>query len=115
MAFSVRLTGLAKNTGKQLFQTEPPWWPAKTLKDDPRMKKSVTDGYLDYRATLSLAEAQALHERYRPEARIGVFELEAWQKTIRPMLAELDAVLGPRSAEFGEFEICVFEWESGLG
>ena len=115
MAFSVRLTGLAGNSRKQLFQMEPPWWPAKVLKDDPRMKESVTDGYLDYRASLSVAEVRAIHERFRAEACGGVFGFEPWQKTIRPMLAELDVVLGPRSAAFGEFELCVFEWESGLG
>ncbi len=115
MAFSVRLTGLARHSGEQIFRMEPPWWPANVLKDDPRMKKSITDGYLDYRATLSIEETQAIHERFRTESRRGVFGFETWQRTIRPMLAELDSVLGPRSAEFGEFEICVFEWESGLG
>ena len=45
-----------------------------------------------------------------------------WKKPCDPklaaqnkMLAELDAAFGPRAAEFGEFELCVFEWESGLG
>jgi hypothetical protein len=115
MAFSVRLTGFAEHSKEPLFRIEPPWWPAGVLKDDPRMRQSVTDGYLDYRATLSAAEARAIHERFRPDARRGVFEMEAWQNTIRPMLAELDAVLGPRSAEWAEFELWVFEWESGLG
>ena len=78
------------------------------------MQEIVTAGYLDYRSTLSVAETRALHAQFLPAASRGVFAAEAWQEIIRPMLAELDAVLGPRSAEFGEFELCVFEWESGL-
>ena len=97
-----------------MLRMEPPWWSAKELKDDPRMQETVTDGYLDYLAILSVAEVRALHEQFRPAASRGVFAAEAWQEIIRPMLAELDAVLGPRAAEFGKFELCVFEWESGL-
>lgn len=78
------------------------------------MQETVTDGYLDYRSTLSLAEVRAFHEQFRPAADRGVFAAEAWQEIIRPMLAELDAALGPHSAEFGQFELCIFEWESGL-
>ena len=115
MAFSVRLTGFAVKSGEEIFRMEPPWWPVNELKDDPRMKKSVTDGYLDYRAILSVAEARTIHERFKPKASSGTFEFESWQKIIRPMLVELDTVLGARSAEFSEFELCVFEWESGLG
>jgi hypothetical protein len=114
VAFSVRLIGWAERSGESLFRMEPPWWPVRTLKDDPRLQESVTDGYLDYRATLSAAEVRVLHERFRPEAVRGVFAANAWQEIIQPMLAELDAVLGSRSAEFGKFELCVFEWESGL-
>lgn len=114
MAFSVRLTGWAERSGKELLRVEPPWWPAAALKDDPRMQESVGDGYLDYRATLSMAEIRTLHARFKPQADRGVFAAEAWQKIIRPVLAELDAALGPRSAEFEKFELCVFEWESGL-
>jgi hypothetical protein len=115
MAFSVRLTGFGCLPGKPLLQMEPPWWPVQALKEDPRMRESVGDGYLDYRASLSVAEARAMHERLKPEACRGVLGTAPWQDVVRPMMVELDAVFGSRAGEFAEFEVRVFEWESGLG
>ena len=114
MAFSVRLTGFAVQSGKQIFRMEPPWWPANVLREDPRMKETIEDGYLDFKATLSAEEARAIHERFRQAASSGVFGSKQWQAIICPMLVELDAVFGARVADFGNFEVCVFEWESGL-
>ncbi len=114
MAFSVRLTGFAVQSGKQIFRMEPPWWPANVLREDPRMKETIEDGYLDFKATLSAEEVRAIHERFRQDGCRGVFGSEQWQAIICPMIVELDAVFCARAAEFGEFEICVFEWESGL-
>lgn len=115
MAFSVRLTGFSAKSGEEIFKMEPSWWPASVLREDPRMTKSATGGYLDFMATLSVDEARAVHELFRPAAVAGVFGSTEWQEIIGPMMAELDAVFGPRSVEFGKFELCVFEWESGLG
>ena len=115
MAFSVRLTGYSARDGRPILKIEPPWWPAGVLKDDPRARQSVTDGYLDYVITLSPADTLALHARFRAAAGQGVFDCEQWQALIKPMLAELDAALGPNASEFAGFEVCVFEWESGMG
>lgn len=115
MAFFVRITGFDARSGMESFRLEPPWWPATALKDDPRMVQSVNSGYLDFKATLSASEARALHEQFRPQAIAGAFASASWQDLIRPMLAELDEALGARAAEFGKFEVCVMEWESGLG
>lgn len=115
MAFAVRLTGISEVTGRQAFSMEPNWWSAKELKNDPRMKETVTDGYLDYRMMLSVDETRAIHERFKQTAGAGVFRDKDWQNIIRPMMEELDEVFGARAAEFSQFEICVFEWESGLG
>ena len=114
MAFSVRLTGRPVRSGEPAFTIEPSWWPAGELRSDPRLRESVNDGYLDYQAELSIAEARALHERFRAAAVGGVFDCGPWQEIIWPMLAELDAVFGPRAAEFAGFTLSVFEWESGF-
>lgn len=114
MAFSVRLTGFDAKTGREILRMEPPWWPAGVLKDDPRMTSSVSDGYLDYRTSLSISEARNVHLQFRPDAGKGVFACAQWQATILPMLTELDTVFGSRLWEFGRFEVWVFEWESGL-
>lgn len=114
MAFSVRLTGFDAKTGGEILRMEPPWWPANVLKDDPRMRQSVSNGYLDYQATLTVSDARNMHLQFLPNACHGVFECTQWQASLKPMLAELDVVFGPRLWEFGRFEVCVFEWESGL-
>lgn len=115
MAFSVRLTGFPVEPGKPLFQIEPTWWPANVIRKDPRMKETFADGYLDYRALLSVEDVREIHEQYRVAASQGVFGSAQWQDIIHPMITDLDAVLGVRSAEFGHFEVWVYEWESGLG
>ena len=116
MAFAVRITGCPKAASAPPFELEPPWWPEKELREDPRFQPpSAGGGYLDYAADLSLPEFRALHERFRPRAGRGVFSWEDWQKIIRPMLAQLDLVSGPRADEFTRFRVVVFEWESGLG
>jgi len=115
MAFAIRITGYTRKANEPSFEMEPPWWPEKELRDDPRFQASQADGYLDYTADLSVAEARALHERFKPRASRGVFAFAGWQKIIRPMLAELDLVFGPRADEFSRFRVVVFEWESGMG
>jgi hypothetical protein len=115
MAWFVHLTGFDRNTGKPLLKMEPSWWPANEIKNDPRLRETITDGYLDYRAELSVDEARVIHERFRSAARQGVFNCDSWEALIRPMMEELDSALGPRSTEFSGFALCVSEWESGLG
>ncbi len=114
MAFSVRITGYLKETGAPAFETEPPWWPERELRQDARFQASAADGYLDYDADLSVAATRELHERFRPAATQGVFAYSGWQAQIQPMLTALDRVLDVRASEFARFHVRVFEWESGL-
>jgi hypothetical protein len=114
MAFAVRITGQPKDPGAPVFRMEPPWWPARELREDPRFREAENGGYLDYQADLSLPEARALHERFRPLAGRGAFADADWQKIIRPLLEELVLVFGPRAEEFSYFRVAVFEWESGM-
>lgn len=94
---------------------EPPWWPDREIREDPRFQASKTaSGYLDYGAELSVEEARKMHERFRPRATTGVYEYSGWQEIIQPMLRDLDLVFGPRAHEFSHFHVGVFEWESGL-
>lgn len=113
MAFSVRVTGYAP-AGEQLFDLEPPWWDQAELRQDPRMRSTVSDGYLDYDAELSAQETHALHEHFRPRATRGAFADEDWQKLIQPMLRQLDAHFGREHGHLSHCRIHVFEWESGL-
>ena len=115
MAFSVRLTGYARQTGETLFRAEPPWWLASAFRADTRWcTPTIEDGYVDYHADLSVAAARALHEQHRSRATQGVFADADWQAIIRPLLDDLDNVFGRRASEFSHFRITVFEWESGL-
>jgi hypothetical protein len=113
VAFSVKIIGYA-GAGKQIFDMEPPWWDQAELRQDPRMRKTVSDGYLDYDAELSTQEARDLHEHFRPRATRGAFADEAWQEIIQPMLRQLDAYLGRKPEHLSHCRIHVFEWESGL-
>ncbi len=115
MAFSVRLTGYAQQTGEALFRVEPPWWSASALRADERWGVPTIDaGYVDYHADLGVAETRALHEQYRSRATQGVFADADWQFQIQPMLELLDIIFGVRASEFSHFRVTVFEWESGL-
>ena len=113
MAFSVRVTGYAP-AGEQLFDLEPPWWDQAELRQDPRMRTTVSDGYLDYDAELSAQEACDLHEHFRPRATRGAFADEDWQELIQPMLRQLDAHFEREHSHLSYCRIHVFEWESGL-
>ena len=113
MAFSVRVTGYAP-AGEQLFDLEPPWWDQAELRQDPRMRSSVSDGYLDYDVELAAQEARDLHEHFRPRAARGAFADGDWQELIQPMLRQLDAHLGREPEHLSHCLIHVFEWESGL-
>jgi hypothetical protein len=119
MAWSVRIESLRDSVesdggAARKFQMEPVWWPEKILMEDPRfIETRDLCGYLDYSADLSLDEARELHERFKPLSALGVYSFEDWQKRIRPMVAELDAVFGSPAPEFHRFLVSVFEWESG--
>jgi hypothetical protein len=114
MAFAVRITGCGDDGAGPSFEMQPPWWPANALREDPRFRASVSDGYLDYDAVLSAEEIRALHDRFRPGATAGVYAWDDWQEIIRPLIAELDAALDPQAHQHAYFHVRVFEWESGL-
>lgn len=114
MAFAVRITGCGDDEAGPAFEMEPPWWPANVLREDPRFRASVSDGYLDYDAVLSAEELRALHDRFRPRATAGVYAWADWQVIIRPMVEALEAALDPQTRRHACFHVRVFEWESGL-
>ncbi len=93
---------------------EPPWWPEQELRNDRRFKKSAEDGYLDYSAILSIAELREIHERFKSLASFGIYECKAWQDIIRPMIIALNNALYGKTENISHFNVCVFEWESGL-
>lgn len=97
-----------------MFSMEPPWWPKQELRQDQRFKKSAENGYLDCSAILSITELSEIHERFRPLATLGIYECKPWQDIIRPMIIALDDALCGKTGNISHFNICVFEWESGL-
>ena len=113
MAFSVRVTGYAP-AGEQLFDLEPPWWDQAELRQDPRMRSTVSDGYLDYDAELSAQEARDLHEHFRPRTARGAFADGDWQDSFSRCCASLMRILGESMSHLSHCRIHVFEWESGL-
>ena len=60
-----------------------------------------------------IEETRELHEQFKPLSIAGVYRHEDWQKRIRPMIAELDRILGAPEPEFQGFRVSAFEWESG--
>ena len=50
---------------------------------------------------------------FKPVATEGVYEYDAWQERIQPILKELDEALYQNSDLYAHFKVHVFEWESG--
>ena len=115
MAFSVRITGISRETGEAMFELEPSWWDTAVLMRDHRFIQSEqTRGYQDYDADLSVDETRSLHEQFLPKATAGAFGHCGWPEIIQRQVAALNAALRADD-EFSHFHISVFEWESGLG
>jgi hypothetical protein len=114
VAFAVRIIGFTDGGAELTFEMAPPWWPERELREDPRFRASISDGYLDYDADLSVEETRDLHERFKGRATQGVYAFASWQAIIQPMIGELDRILAAPVAHRPRFHMCVFEWESGL-
>lgn len=116
MAFSVKISGISKETGGAVLHMEPPWWNADQLTKDKRFVVSnETGSYFDYDTNVSVKEMRELHEGFRLAAVTGVYGSDGWQKVITPMLQKLDEALYSQQAVYSYFHITVFEWETGLG
>lgn len=115
MAYFVRVVGHARSDGRASFTMEPPWWDRRELQELVDFREQISHGYLDHQAELSVERTRELHDHFRPHATSGGYAYEGWQNLIRPMLRDLDDVLGPRAHEFSHFRIEIMEWESGLG
>ena len=115
MAFSVKISGISKKTGGEVFNMEPPWWNSDQLRKDERFVVSnETGSYFDYDADVSISEMRELHERFKLAATAGVYGSDQWREIKTPNLEKLDEVLYSRSDDYSHFHITVFEWESGL-
>lgn len=109
MAFSVRITGISKDTGQAIFKIEPSWWDAYQLMKDERFSDSSHDaGYLDYSAKMSIEEMRELHEKYRVKV------LNIGYQHFYPKSLKLEEALYIQSDAYSHFYVTVFEWESGF-
>lgn len=114
MPFDVIVSGISKVDGEVLFKLEPVWWNAAWLGKDERFKEvDLNQSYYDYIAELSVDEVRKMHEHFKPVATEGVYEYDAWQERIQPILKELDEALYQNSDLYAHFKVHVFEWESG--
>ena len=115
MAFSVRIIGISKKTGKALLDMEPQWWRANQLEDDERFVMSNDGSYFDYDADLSIEEMKDLHEQFKRAAITDtVYGSDQWQEIIQSKLELLDKALYSETDQYSHFHVTVFEWESGL-
>src|SRR5438067_66386 len=103
MAFAVWLRGLP-GRGSEGWAVDGVPWPT-ALRHDPRFREvGLNDGYLDFIAVLTVAEAQAINAgclnsgyQHLDEIAVHVQNLLATATPSRLVVA------------------CIYEWESGLG
>lgn len=139
MASSIMFSGISKSDGTELFRIEPDWWVPSEIGRNVRLKWIRTNdagSYSDSNANVSIDEARTLHEQFRPRLE-GLIEyntecLDDCRKDTDPggaLLAEeyaeyvsglkshlttLDLAVGRDAEKYSCFQICVFEWDSGL-
>jgi hypothetical protein len=111
MAFSTKIIGWSKETGKALYIKEGiPEWDYRILMDDERFKSQINSGYLDYSARLSIAEIRELNLQFTPD-KDSLFKTH---KHFRKELKDFNDILLTAHLYFSDFTVRVFEWESGL-
>lgn len=138
MAFSIRLTGIAKD-GSELFCIEPHWWSIAELHKNIKPKWTVTNdtgSYEDQDTDISIEEARILHEQFKPVlldlidfnskcvesektstdqyAALRLKEYVDYVAALHSHLQTIEAAIGANSAATSHFHLCIFEWESGL-
>ncbi len=106
MAFSVKISGLTLVGANPLWELEAPWWDARELMKDQRFRDvSLSPGYQDYEAILTVDEAKELAKKYGPKALPWMAE----------RVEDLDEKLAVTNRRDTRVRVLVSEWESGLG
>ena len=133
----LRFTGVGKD-GAVLLSMEPHWWEITKLGESVPLTWVSTseDGYVDKDADVTLGQARALHEQFKPKL-LELIETNskaaestkhltenldpprenAYAKYVRELksdLAELDSALAENSIHFARFHILIYQWDSGL-
>ena len=111
MAFAVRVTGLSESKDK-LFEIEPTWWDIESLKSKIKFREEL-DYYLDLYATISKNEFIQLHKSFLKSATSGVYSDKSWKGIIKDDVNKMDESINDESIV--QYEIWIYEWESGLG
>ena len=139
MAYSLRLSGIGKQDGKELFRMEPAWWEiseVRKLVTVNWVKTNETGSYSDEDADISLDVARRLHEHFKPEIleqiAFNVSCIESAEESpdeyhadyvashakyvaeLKEELHTIEAALGADAGNFTHFHLCIFEWESGF-
>ncbi len=138
MAHGLRLSGIGRSNGKELFRIEPNWWNISDLGKLVKLnwaKTNETGSYSDEDADVSIDEARILHEHFKPvllkQIAFNVGCLESYKKDtdehaasrvqqytnyvaeLRENLQTIDIALGEDADKFAHFHLCIFEWDSG--
>ena len=100
MAFSVRIEGISKETGRVVLTMEPRWWDANELRADDRFEDISTDlGYEALEANLWFEDMRVLHEKYKEGAMLWGSEVQ-----------ELETALYTSVDTYSFFHVTVSEW-----
>jgi hypothetical protein len=104
MAFNVKIFGITEaNEGWAWAQDNVSWWDDRVLAEDPRFREvPLNDGYLDYVAVLSPAEAKELADRDADKAM-------DWQQDAVSTLSEK-----LKDSALHWVVVNIYEWESGM-
>jgi hypothetical protein len=138
MAYSLRLSGIGKEKGKELFCIEPTWWKISELAKLVKIHwvtTNETGSYSDDDADISADEFRILHEHFKSVLveliafNVGCLEsykkytdehaaarVEGYTKYVSQLQGELqtlESALGEDADKFAHFHLCVFEWDSG--
>ena len=101
MAFSVRIEGISKETGRVVLTIKPRWWNADELRADDRFKDISTFlGYEDLEAHLWFEDMRVLHEKYKERA----------MSSEQTKVQELETALYTSVDTYSFFHVTVSEW-----
>jgi hypothetical protein len=106
MAFSLKITGIPRDSGMPVWTVDMPnWWNTAELKAELPFRTISEDGYIDEVVIISVHEARKLQNRFRSHA--DQFEASKVEK--------LDGFLAKSPPETRFILLNIYEWESGLG
>ena len=115
MPLSIRIIAAPLQRQAPWVVDSPPWLELPVPEPSVDLRPVLlTAGHRDSIAVITWDELKVWHARDRKNAFEGIYAGEAWQKQLRPKLAEFEAMLvGDDPPLF--VVVHEYEWESGYG